>query len=386
MYLPPQLFDGVSIETVADYFVEGRKRLRKAMAKFPQLAPWEALIKLHEEGGKIRGKTARKYIQEDIRTLGLCLRFAEQSDLFDSVAERLRSTIDRRRGRPEKYGSGKKVKDVTEAEAIAAFKQLKSNALAKGYMTDAMVALFVLVAAHSGLRPIEVIGARLEGTVLWLKNAKVKPGLGMMRQMDVKGLPDDVLTAVRLMISLVPDFASRAQYKAWAKDLAEALARACKRAGIRRLSLYSFRHVALATWKKAGMSAPEIAALAGHLSQTSARNYAGGRHGHRRKNVVRPLLNDGPAIVLPTAPTAVDSSPGGTGNRTQKHHDYLLWEELPSPPRLKSDKRGRFEPGALRQYFERLFVDPNPGSTELSFPQLDDGEQKPDPSGNDNST
>ena len=62
--------------------------------------------------------------------------------------------------------------------------------------------------------------------------------------------------------------------------LGERLARVCARLEICRWSLYTTRHVAIANWKRAGLSDAEIAALAGHSSTRTARqHYAGGRHG-----------------------------------------------------------------------------------------------------------
>jgi hypothetical protein len=66
--------------------------------------------------------------------------------------------------------------------------------------------------------------------------------------------------------------------------LGERLARVCARIEIRRWSLYTTRHVAIANWKRAGLTDAEIAALAGHSSTRTARqHYAGGRHGWTAK-------------------------------------------------------------------------------------------------------
>jgi integrase len=355
--LPPQLVERPSITTVAGYFHEGRKRLDKAMAARPDLPCWEALVELHRRGGPIRGKSARKYLHEDLRALKFCLRVAGRRELFEEMSLALRLAIDGRRGRPAKYGAGKKAKDISEELAIAAFNELKRNALQNKYMTDVLVALFVLVASHSGLRPVELIGAKLFGTTLVLQNAKRRRGLSLTRSQDMSHLPEDVLIAVGLIIALLPTFSSRAHYKAWAKDLAEALARACKRAKIKRLSLYGFRDVALATWKKAGLSGPEIAALAGHVSERSAQHYASAKHGHDRKNVVR-------AVGLESKL----EDPGVTGPAAAPHPEppaLSVWEDPPQPAPSRKAEHPVLAPNAVRRHFERLADAADPGKRDL---------------------
>jgi hypothetical protein len=68
--------------------------------------------------------------------------------------------------------------------------------------------------------------------------------------------------------------------------LAERLARICRRLRLVRISLYSLRHAAIATWKKAKLSRIEIAAMAGHISiKTASRHYAPSKHGWGPKAV-----------------------------------------------------------------------------------------------------
>jgi hypothetical protein len=71
-----------------------------------------------------------------------------------------------------------------------------------------------------------------------------------------------------------------ASWKNTLRVLGERLARTCSRLCIARWSLYTIRHVAIATWKRAGLKAAEIAALCGHRSTRTARlHYTGSRHG-----------------------------------------------------------------------------------------------------------
>ncbi|MBU1306471.1 MAG: hypothetical protein KKF33_13250 [Alphaproteobacteria bacterium] len=105
---------------------------------------------------------------------------------------------------------------------------------------------------------------------------------------------------------------TKAEFAKWQKVLAEQLRRACVRIGIRELSLYSFRHVAIATWAAAGLSPKEIADLSGHISiRTAHTHYARAAVGHKRKAVVSAVLN-APTEQLREGSTY--PSPNGVGN------------------------------------------------------------------------
>ncbi|GAB5429114.1 MAG: hypothetical protein Devi2KO_25730 [Devosia indica] len=354
--IPPQLIAKPAIETVADYFRAGRKRLKKAINAYPDLPPWEALIEWHHHHrcSKIRGKSARKYFQEDSRALELILRHRRGRSDCEALLTRLKWAIDNRRGRPPKYGAGKKARDVKEEEAIAVFRELKRHALEELYMTDVVASLFVLVASHSGFRPIELKGGRLVGSTLFVRNAKRKPGQAEERGFDLSKLPDDVLIAVQLLILLVPKFPTRTAYKSWAKDLAEALARACNRAGIRRLSLYSFRHLALATWKKAGLSGPEIAELAGHISERSARHYSGARHGLDRAQIIAPASIEPAVQRLPEASGSTDPMGIDLVDETPASDSAFIWEDPPKPMSKQKLEPEALSPDIVFEHFEKL--------------------------------
>lgn len=51
---------------------------------------------------------------------------------------------------------------------------------------------------------------------------------------------------------------------------AERLAPICRRLGLTRILLYTLRHVAIATWKRAKVGRVTIAAMAGHISVKTA--------------------------------------------------------------------------------------------------------------------
>jgi hypothetical protein len=115
-------------------------------------------------------------------------------------------------------------------------------------------------------------------------NAKSGNGraLGEVREICLSGVPLKIVTLVSHLIGQVRLLFAETGND-WRKilgRLGERLARVCARIGIRRWSLYTTRHVAIANWKRAGLSDAEIAALTGHSSTLTARqHYAGGRHG-----------------------------------------------------------------------------------------------------------
>ena len=191
-----------------------------------------------------------------------------------------------RRGPCPKRTSRTKLKGGTYAEfrrILADF--VRRSRLPSGLdRTDTVLATMVKVGPFVGLRPCEWLRATIMGHTLRVVNAKSGNGraLGEEREIGLSGLPLKIVTLVSHLIRLVPLLFAEAGNN-WRKvlgRLGERLARVCARIGIRKWSLYTTRHVAIANWKRAGLSDAEIAALAGHSSTRTARqHYAGGRHG-----------------------------------------------------------------------------------------------------------
>ncbi len=337
---PPRTSDTPSIATVADYFRQGRVRFKSAIAAWPERDPAEALIKLHEKGDKLLAVTTRRYFEDDRRVLVAYLRLRKRAGESETLVARLCQAIGRRAINEDNEGnplppirprtSANKVVDATEYEARTAFNQLKEQALLNRNIHTVMAALFVLVANHSGLRPIELIGAQLDGTMLTVHTAKTGSGIEHLRTQDLSELHSDVILAVELMIQLMPPFINRRAFARWRNRLREALRRACLRGNIRELSLYSFRHVAIATWTRAGLGPREIARLAGHFSVTTARrHYAGGAVGHVRKAIAKPAGNPASASQLKNDPASVRSEPHAAGASTTSSAPTFELEEMP---------------------------------------------------------
>lgn len=142
------------------------------------------------------------------------------------------------------------------------------------------------------LRPGEYHSARLSDSTLIVQNAKASNGRanGLERQIDISGLREVTISELRTFLELLRKAAQAAgSIKRLHNRLAARLARRCKRVGIRRVSLYTLRHVGLATAKNS-MSPVEVAAAAGHASvRTAVTSYAKKRFGWKIKWVCRPL-------------------------------------------------------------------------------------------------
>lgn len=349
------------LETQQQYEREGARLFRRAARHYPEMDPVEGLIAEARLSGKIRPATLRRYRPSYLHALVLAGSLDLEADFL-----RLREGLERRRGRPDgDRTSSKKVS--TREEAHTTFVELKRLVLAASPETDrshsAMAAaLYVLVAPRIGQRPIELLDARLEGSVLWLRNAKPKPGLPEYRPLNLRRFSATFLEALHWLIVFARagvrkgDKTTRQErFDEWRNRIAEALARASEKVTGRRLSLYSFRHVALATWKSAGFSKADIALLAGHLSLDSASYYAPRRHGWREEvalvevvsqtdaqpttdrklqqiDEAAPLSELAPqnAMDAATAPAGAATKPS-EGAPTAESDEQLKWEVFPMP-------------------------------------------------------
>jgi hypothetical protein len=208
----------------------------------------------------------------------------DRAGAAEAAVERIAVALDRRRGNPPgPRTSSLKVRDATAEECgrVLADLQARAAAEALGGLNGLLVD-FVTVAPRLGLRPVEWCGARCQGEVLVVPCAKATNGRACAaeRPIHLGRYGPDFRAAVARLASAIPDLL--ADYGSWQKlrdAMAERLARACVRTRTRRLSLYSFRHAAIATWKAARLTSAEIAALAGHKNGAMQQRYAGSQHG-----------------------------------------------------------------------------------------------------------
>ena len=191
----------------------------------------------------------------------------------------------------EKVGASKKRKSVKKSE----IKRLYGHLQEKGTQTSRVLAKWLIVGAHFGWRPFEALrGMSIENEALVIACAKTTNGrgIGEMRKVQIKNDRvrqelDKFITELNALTSQVDELSTIHN------RLAKALAAACDACKIKRISLYTLRHQALAT-AKVTMSPEEVAALAGHGSV----NTAAAHYGRRRSGWdVKPAVAVSPAEV-----------------------------------------------------------------------------------------
>ena len=269
-----------------------------------------------------RPATTRLYQQQVKAVIGRMLSDGELSkERARSGFAEITALLIACRGPCPKRTSRAKLKSATYAEFRKLIADFAGRSRLPGGLdrTDTVLSIMVKVGPFTGLRPCEWLRATIVGHKLRVVNAKCGNGraLGEVREIGLGGLPPKIVTLVRHLIGQVPLLFVEAGND-WRKilgRLGERLARVCARIGIRRWSLYTTRHVAIANWKKEGLSDAEIAALTGHSSTLTARqHYAGGRHGWAAEFAcARPDPDIVAAIVahngVVTAPLSAKSDP-----------------------------------------------------------------------------
>jgi integrase len=248
----------------------------------------DAFRALFEDPDRVyRPATTRLYQQQIKAVIGRKLSAGElsQERAISGFAD-IKALLLARRGLCPKRTSRAKLKSATYAEFRKIIADFAHRSRLPGGLdrTDTVLSIMVKVGPFLGLRPCEWLRATIVGHKLHVVNAKNGNGraLGEVRAICLSGLPLKIVTLVSHLIEQVPLLFAEAGND-WRKilgRLGERLARVCARIGLRRWSLYTTRHVAIANWKRGGLSAAEIAALTGHSSTRTARqHYASGRHG-----------------------------------------------------------------------------------------------------------
>jgi hypothetical protein len=201
-------------------------------------------------------------------------------------------------------GASRKVKDPLLVELGDIFAHQRAKFLDGRDRLDLILALYIIVMPRIGLRPVELTWARWDGNNLYARTAK-RAGRPE-RRVPHEHWPPVYKAALGLLVALMPRELSDAEFETWRNRLASRLARASKRSRKkRRLSLYFARHIAMATWKQAGITPELIAKLAGHAGLQSQHHYASGRAGYRARYV---FLDPADAeAVLSTVPNAAEA-------------------------------------------------------------------------------
>lgn len=212
---------------------------------------------------------------------------------YSSVdGEVLRTALDIKRPRPRLTGprrtSARKRRSCRPNEIQAVRAVLLGDGQMPSHSDNAVVAQLLFHGSLLGLRPCEWAHARVEGTLLIVRNAKCTNGraCGEIRTIELLG-PYANPIARENLVTLITAMNDRAATGIEAKRamgrLSARLDRACQKAGVARISLYTLRHIALASAKQV-MTVAEVAAFAGHAAdRTAGQHYAKRRSGWRLK-------------------------------------------------------------------------------------------------------
>jgi hypothetical protein len=363
--LPP-LSSPASAETIEEHRRIGRRWIIAAQAAHPDLPIEDALVAVQRAAGPLDPSSVARYRGDLRHGLFDAMTAAGRLDELPIAWPKVDAALNSRKARiakSNKRTSAKKIEDATEDEARALFSELKRHAIAHKNPNAILAALFVLVAGHAGFRPIELRGALVLRTQLTLPNAKKRPGHQLTRTMDLAGLHNDVLIGIELLLSLIDHDITKAAFAKWQKVLAEQLRRACVRISIRVLSLYSFRHVAIATWAAAGLSPKEIADLCGHLSiRTAHTHYARAAAGHKRTAIASAVL---PAPTQQLQGGSTDRGPDGVGREAGIGSDQngetlapgfseAMFADMPPPMYRQDTSVTTVSAEQARRYFDNL--------------------------------
>lgn len=147
---------------------------------------------------------------------------------------------------------------------------------------DWLINCFLAFGVALFLRPMEYLQTRVEGSVLIVQNAKASNGRanGEQRKRDIADMGPQAIAVLQLFLRRLRKAATEAGgWDSLHGRLASRLARVCKAVGVDRVSLYTMRHVGMAT-AKTWLEPHEVAAAAGHGSvHTATSHYAKRRTG-----------------------------------------------------------------------------------------------------------
>ena len=236
------------------------------------------------------GRWAAATIRRYRSALRHCLRRLQWSGEVDPIEVRKAIAALANGPRPWRGSprtSARKRMYASEAEVLRVRKVIGGRKGTVGRDTvDRVLEGLLIHLPRLGLRPCEVRTAVLKGRVLKVRGAKATNGRGFAaRPQHLTGYTKADVRNLRRLLNrldvLVAD--TNGGWNALHRRLAERLARACRRAGVPRLSLYTLRHVAIATQKRTS-SRTEVATFAGHrCTRTATRHY-----GKRRSGWLRP--------------------------------------------------------------------------------------------------
>lgn len=176
--------------------------------------------------------------------------------------------------------SALKVTALTASELGKLFRAVKTKALAEDDMDLGLVGLMIPALAILGVRPVELTTLEEKGQYLRVQTAKRGRTADVYRVFKAHGTPRAWIDAMLLAARIYGEAEDIETFYRVHRRLAQILARISQQILGRRVSFYCLRHIAMATWKRAGISGAEVALLAGHISPRTAQHYAPASAGH----------------------------------------------------------------------------------------------------------
>lgn len=198
--------------------------------------------------------------------------------------------------------SARKAKSISARDLKRLFNAIKAKALAQDSIDLALVGLLTVSFAVLGVRPVELTTLERAGSYMRVQNAKRGRSATRYRIFDISKVPETWSAGIMLASELYGTYQNVEDFYRTHRRLSQLLARISEEVLGRRICFYSLRHVAMATWKRAGIDAALIALLAGHICLRTARHYAPASSGHSGPIRIRPvapedvphnLFNDG---------------------------------------------------------------------------------------------
>jgi integrase len=309
-----------SAETVARYEIEASRFVgrycREHHAEVCD-APYEARLRmailwfLNSPGGV----WSEAYIRLLANALSQRLEMFVLAGLIDDNPDPERSLLSRlKHSRPEsiekRKRAGKTTKKIAHQKKVAAKKSKRKKprkslpmrelrALIgcfrqKGDGFSRWLAGYIIFASRLGWRPGEILMLQRDGTFLSARAEKHTNGRGLtdVCRIDIgayfekSGLIESVCLASAVDRWIADTRKWEARYGGLTKlqdNINSRLVTACKACQIKRVCIYTFRHVAISCMKSSGFSPAEIAVIVNHATdRTAGEHYGKRRHGIRR--------------------------------------------------------------------------------------------------------
>ncbi len=344
-------------ETEAAYLREGERHLARASRRHPEIGdPIDALvIDVTADAAVLTPNSVSLYRQQ---YAAIVTRLCNEKGLSDTrrreIIEGIWAALAARRGKPpEPRTSSKKRLDIPKAEARLILRLLAKRAKDEGADSEVLVlGLVLFFAPRVGCRLCEWEYTQIEGDDLVVRQAKVSETRAGFptRRISLTHLSERQREAITVLLDLLPEAIRRyGSFRRWHRAAAELLARSCEKRGLKRISFYAFRHIAIGVWAAAGLSPWQIAALAGHASIRTRRRYynGGGASGWKQDAVPEPDAERVAALEL----RAVSAELPRPREARQDEFDF---EE---PPAFRAAPvRGPSTPADWRAYAETIRV------------------------------